>query len=88
MINEINSNQLQGPSKNPLQDNPNSAKTLSAGNNDALYLEVDYASLIDSASRTEDKQAVERARQLLLSGELENAENIRQAAENIITTGI
>ena len=88
MINEINSSQLQGPSKNPLQDKSNSAKPLSAGNNDALCLEVDYASLIDSASRTEDKQAVERARQLLLSGELESPENIRQAAENIINMGI
>jgi hypothetical protein len=53
-------------------------------------LQADFADLIDraiQASQTET-DAVQRARALLQSGQLTSLENIRSAAENIITFGI
>jgi hypothetical protein len=53
-------------------------------------LQADFADLINQAiqaSQTE-MDAVQRARALLESGQLTNLENIRSAAENIITFGI
>lgn len=60
-------------------------------NNDAdASLRVNYASLIDKAMEIPhaDANTVEQAQELLLSGELESPENIREAAENIGTFGI
>jgi len=55
-----------------------------------LSLQVDYASLIDKAVQADDTDinTVQRAREMLLSGKLDSAENIRRAAENIIKFGI
>lgn len=67
----------------------NSAGALS--NNDAdASLRANYASLIDEATQIPDTDTntVQQAQQLLLSGQLESPENIRAAAENIITFGI
>ena len=58
--------------------------------NDAdVSLEVDYASFIDKAVQIPPAEAgaVQRARELLLSGELESSENIRAAAEDIVEFG-
>lgn len=60
-------------------------------NNDAdALLRVNYAYLIDEATRIPDadSHAIEQAQELLESGELESLENIRAAAENITTLGI
>lgn len=60
-------------------------------NNDPdASLQVDYASFIDEATQIPhtDANAVQRARELLLSGQLESPENIQAAAENIIKFGI
>lgn len=53
-------------------------------------LHVSYESLLEQAGqeRIEDAKIVERARQMLLSGELDQPENIRKAAENILECGI
>ena len=53
-------------------------------------LQVSYDSLIEQAKQIppEDTGIVQRARELLLSGRLDNPENIRAAAEAIITLGI
>lgn len=53
-------------------------------------LQIEYDTLIQQATQIQqtDPQAVEQAKQLLDSGELENTENIRQAAEDIIDFGI
>jgi hypothetical protein len=53
-------------------------------------LQVTYDSLIEKAKEMprQEADAVERARRLLLSGQLESPENIRAAAENIAKFGI
>ncbi len=86
---EIDTNQIQGFLEKPSLSQPGSAKALP--NNDAdASLQVDFASLIDQANQTpqEDTEAVQRAQELLLSGQLDSPENIQAAAENIINFGI
>lgn len=68
---------------------PNSARAL-ADKDEDVSIQVNYASLIEKAvgEQESDAQRVEKARTLLLSGQLETPENIKQAAENIATYGI
>jgi len=92
MIKKIDTNQIQD-----LLEKSSSRQSIStraipnnnAGNPD-VSVHVNYAYLIDKAMQTPktDSRAVQRARELLLSGQLECQENIREAAENIITFGI
>lgn len=68
---------------------PKSARAIP--DNDAdVSVQVNYASLIDKAVQEpkDDAQRVQQARELLLSGELESQEKIREAAENIVKYGI
>jgi len=53
-------------------------------------LQVSYDSLIEQAKQIppEDASVVQRARELLLSGQLDNPENIRAAAEAIVKFGV
>ena len=53
-------------------------------------LDISYASLLEQAGQetVDDAKIVERARQLLLSGQLDRPENIRKAAQNILERGI
>jgi hypothetical protein len=55
-----------------------------------VSLQANYDSLIEKAKEIppEDSKAVQRAQQLLSSGQLDTPENIRAAAENIIKYGI
>ena len=88
MIDPVNANQIQDlfakPSKatNPTETSPN--------NGADATLEIDYDSLIKEVTQIPqtDAQAVQQAKELLASGELENPQNIRQAAENIVDLGI
>jgi hypothetical protein len=88
MIENINNqvpDALKGSSfKNPDAVNMPADKQLDAS------LDVKYESLIEKAMQTptENPSAVEQAKQLLLSGQLDNPENIRAAAEAIIKFGI
>ena len=68
---------------------PNAARALPNKDED-VSLHVNYASLIEKAVQEpeDDAQRVQTARELLLSGQLERPENIRQAAENIVDYGI
>lgn len=61
-----------------------------AKTNAAASLQTDYADLIGKAMQpTQDDTAIiQQAQKLLASGELESAENIRQAAENIAKFGV
>jgi hypothetical protein len=89
MIDEVDTNQIRDFLEKSPSRPPNSAGALP--NNDAdVSVEVNYASLIDNAvqSPQTDTQAVQRARELLLSGQLESTENVREAAENIVNFGI
>jgi hypothetical protein len=88
MIDKININQhLIESGSSPGQANP--ARALP--NNDAdVSVQVSYASLIEQATQSpqEDAQLVEKARALLLSGQLETLQNIREAAENMVKFGV
>ena len=88
MIDKININQpLFESGSSPGQANP--ARALP--NSDAdVSVQVDYASLIEQATQPpqEDAQLVEKARSLLLSGQLETLQNIREAAENMVKFGV
>jgi len=55
-----------------------------------VSLRLDYAALIEKAMnlQTEDTKAVQQARELVLKGQLDTTENIREAADNIITFGV
>jgi len=89
MLEKVDNNQIQNFLEKPLSRLPGSKPAVS-GNDVDVSVQVDYASFIDTAMQTPktDSQAIEKARQLLLSGQLESPENIKQAAENIITFGI
>ncbi|MBW7990105.1 MAG: hypothetical protein FVQ84_08850 [Planctomycetes bacterium] len=85
----MDTNQIQNFLEKPSPRLPSSPAAV-PGNDADVSVQVDYASFIDAAMQTPktDSQAIEKARQLLLSGQLESPENIKQAAENIITFGI
>ena len=86
---KIDTNQIQELLQKPSLSQPGSTKALPNNSADAS-LQVDFASLIDQANQTpqEDTEAVQRAQELLLSGQLDSPENIQAAAENIINLGI
>jgi hypothetical protein len=89
MIEKIDVNQIRDVLENSSPKQLDSAKTPPNNGVDAS-LHVNYASLIEMAKQTvqTDSNAVQQAQELLSSGELENPENIRAAAENIIEFGI
>lgn len=89
MIEKVDNNQIQNFLEKPLS-RLTGPKPAVSGNDADVSVQVDYASFIDAALQTPktDSQALEKARQLLLSGQLDSPENIKQAAENIITLGI
>ena len=89
MIEKVDTNQIQNFLEKTPSKLPGSTPAVS-GNDADVSVQVDYASFIDAAMQAPktDSQAIEKARQLLLSGQLESPENIKQAAENIITFGI
>jgi hypothetical protein len=89
MIERLNNNQVRDILKESSSRQPE--PTMSSVNNqiDAL-LQVNCQSLIEKAKQPpqDDADAVQRAQELLLSGQLETPENIQAAAENIIKYGI
>ncbi len=89
MIEKINNNQVPEMLKESSSRQPELSGEPSETQVDAS-LQVTYDSLIEKAKELppQDADAVERARRLLLSGELESPENIRSAAENIAEFGI
>ncbi|MHC4622272.1 MAG: hypothetical protein ACYS4W_00040 [Planctomycetota bacterium] len=86
---EIDVNGIQDFCENSSSRQLNPARALSDNKIDAS-LRVNYASLIDEAMQTPhaDASTIQQAQELLLSGQLESPENIREAAENIIRFGI
>lgn len=91
MIDKININQIQDPRQ--AGDGPagptNRSKRAANSQADAT-LQIDYGKLIEQALNTPqaDNDAVQRAKELLQSGQLDNPANIKEAAENIIKFGI
>ncbi len=89
MIDKINNNQIQNLFDSASPKPPASAKP--PKNNDADdSIQIDYACLIEKALKEpeSDTGAVQRANQLLLSGQLDDPQNLQQAAENILKFGI
>ena len=89
MIERINNNQgpdifKELPAKQPGPSGDPAKEQVDAS------LQVTYDSLIEKAQQIppEDANAVQRARRILLSGQLDSPENIRAAAENIVRFGI
>lgn len=88
MINKIDNNQpLIEPG--PASGQPNPPRPLPKTGDD-VSVQVDYASLIEQALQTPQDEAlrIQQARDLLLSGELESPQRIREAAENILKFGV
>ena len=84
-----------GPNNQPLIESglssgqPNLPGAL-RGNDVDVSVQVDYASLVDKAMQPPetDNQKVQRAREMLLSGELYSEKIIREAIENMLKYGI
>ena len=92
MIKKIDTSQIQDLLEKSSSRQSSSKRAIpndDVGNPD-VSVHVNYASFIEKAMQTPktDSRAVQRARELLLSGQLEYPENICEAAENIITFGI
>ncbi|MCK4291777.1 MAG: hypothetical protein KAY65_01165 [Planctomycetes bacterium] len=89
MIEKIDANQLRDILEKSAGQQPESPKIPVSNQADAS-LQVNYASLIESARQIpeNDAAAVQRAQELLSSGRLESPKNIRAAAKHIITYGI
>jgi hypothetical protein len=53
-------------------------------------VQIDFADILNQARQTDETNvdAVQKARGLLMTGQLTSPENIRAAAESIITSGI
>ncbi len=89
MINKINNNQVSEPLKEACARQSNCLRP-SADENTDVSLQVSYGPLVEKAQHApaQDASAVERARHLLLTGQLDNPQNIRKAAENILKFGV
>ncbi len=89
MIDKININQIQGSLDGQPAGRPNRPKPAAGEQADAT-LQIDYRQLIEQAIKTpaDDTDAVQRARQILESGQLDNPANIKEAAQNILKFGV
>lgn len=89
MIEKVNNDQMPGFIEKSGLQGPDK-KQLPAGNQMNVSFEVDWTALINKAIETkpEESQAVEDARKLLLSGQLDSIDSARRASKNIIDCGI
>jgi len=89
MLEKIDNNQVPGILKESSSKQTDPSKVPASNEGDAS-LQVSYDSLIEQAKQIppEDASTVQKARQLLLSGQLDNPDNIRAAAEDIVKRGI
>jgi hypothetical protein len=86
---KIETNPIQDFLETSLPSQPDAVRTVSNSDADAA-IRLNYAHLIDEAgqSPSTDRIDVQRALELLSSGQLESPENIRAAVENILKLGI
>lgn len=86
---KIDANNIQDFLSKPAPAQPSPEKTSQDENIDAS-LKVVFSSLIENAlqSGESDPTAVQQAKQLIDSGQLDNPENIQQSAENIVDFGL
>ena len=89
MIDKININPIRDQVEGPSSGQANRSKRAPNGQADAT-LQINFDRLIEQANKipAEDAVAVQKARQLLESGQLDTPANIKEAAENIIKFGV
>lgn len=89
MIDKLNRNAISDILKDT-SSRQSTGKRISDDNNVDASIQISCASLLEKAKQepAQDIDVIERARQMLLSGELDNPENIRKAVENIIKFGV
>jgi len=89
MIDKINNNPIQDHLDGPTPGQSGRAKPAANEQADAT-LQIDFGRLIEQAVKMPpaDKDAVQKAKELLQSGRLDNPENIKEAAQNIIKFGL
>ena len=89
MIEKVDTNKIQSFLEKS-SSRPPKTTTSVTGDDAGVKIQVEYASFIESAMKIPqtDSQVIEHAKELLISGRLESPENIKKAAENIITFGI
>lgn len=86
MINKIENKQVTDLTK----DAPKQQKPAPSDNLQDASLQISNESLIHQSQQlpSQDSSAVEEAKKLILSGQLDSPENIRAAAEAIIKFGV
>lgn len=89
MIDKININQIPDHFDGPSPGQRNHPKPPVNDQADAT-LQIDFGRLIEQATKMPpaDADAVQKAGELLKSGQLDNPANIKEAAENIIKFGL
>ena len=89
MIDKIYTKQIQDFMEKSLSRQPNSAG-ITPNNDTDVSLQVNYASFITKATQIPQKgnKAVQHAKELLMTGQLDSPENARKAAEEITEFGI
>jgi hypothetical protein len=89
MIDKININQISDRFDGSQSGQQNRSKTVANSQADAT-LQIDYARLIEQAinSKPTENDAVQKAKELIQSGQLDNPANIKEAAANIIKFGV
>lgn len=90
MIEKIDNNQFIDILKDSPSKQTEPPKVPTNDNEVDASLQVNYDYLIEKAAEIPetDPSAVQRAQELLISGQLESLENIGKAAENMIIFGI
>ena len=88
MIDKINSENLPDFVEKPSNQQPEKVRSApDTGKQDSI--QVSFTDLVDQAkAAVTDPDAVQQAKQLLISGQLDTPENITSAAEQIIKYGI
>jgi hypothetical protein len=86
---KIDTNGIQDFVEKPASTQFSAVRPRSSDDGDAS-LRISYASLIDEAMQSGevDKGTIDRAQEVLLSGEIDDPENIRKAVGNILRFGI
>jgi hypothetical protein len=89
MIDNIHNHQIGHTIGNSVVPHSDAANKLHRDDSDAT-LQVNFGDVIRKAKEATEAEtdALQKARELLASGRLTSPENIRSAAENIITFGI
>ena len=89
MIDKININQISDHFDGSSAGKPNRSKDVASNQADAT-LQIDNARLMEQAAKSQptDTDAVQKARELIQSGQLDTPANIREAAANMIKFGV